>query len=320
VQTIRSLSPVPRPLEKYPDPNCSALRTAIAETYGLKTEQVFAGNGSDEVLAFAFMAFCDSIAAPDITYSFYPVWAKIYGIKYHTIPLNEDFTVPVKRFIATDKSVVLANPNAPTGIVLTAAEIELIVRTNPDKVVIIDEAYMDFDSGNNSAIPLIERYPNLLVVRTFSKSYSLAGLRVGYALGQEQLIRNLETVKNCVNSYTLGSLAQEGATAAIRDVGYFKRIIAKIIATRERTEHELYKLGFEVCPSAANFLFISHPEGHKFGAELTAYHASVLQSKLREAGVLVRYFDLPRIDNCLRVSIGAEDEMTRFTEILAALI
>jgi histidinol-phosphate aminotransferase len=309
-------------MELYPDPNCHMLRTAIAGTYGLEPEQVFTGNGSDEVLAFAFMAFFDSVAAPDITYSFYPVWARLYGIGYSTLPLNNDFTVPVKKFIDIRKNIVLANPNAPTGIVLSLAEIEVIVRTNADKVIIIDEAYMDFDTGSNSAIRLIDRYANLLVVRTFSKSYSLAGLRVGYALGQPQLIRGLETVKNCVNSYTLGTLAQVGAEAAIRDTAHFEQCTARIIATRERTEAALYKLGFECCPSSANFLFISHPKGGSGASSGTPHplHASVIQTKLREAGILTRYFNLPRIDNYLRVTIGTDDDMDKFTERLAELM
>jgi histidinol-phosphate aminotransferase len=320
VPTLRSLAPVPRPLELYPDPGCGTLCTAIAETYALTPEQVFVGNGSDEVLAFAFMAFCDTIAAPDITYSFYPVWARIYGIDYTTVPLNIDFTVPVTKFIGINKSIVLANPNAPTGIVMPLSEIDVIVRTNPDKAVIIDEAYMDFDSGNNSAIPLIAKYPNLLIVRTFSKSYSLAGLRVGYALGQPQLINGLETVKNCVNSYTLDTLAQAGAETAIRDTEYFKNTAAKIIATRERTAQKLRELGFKVCPSAANFLFISHPEGVANGTEPPPLHASVLQAKLREAGILTRHFNLPRIDNHLRVTIGTDEDMDKFTTRLEEIL
>ena len=284
----------------YPDPDCGALVEAIAARFSLGGKQIFVGNGSDEVLSMCFLAFFDSdrpILFPDITYSFYPVYAELYQQPYETVPLNEDFTVPVEAFLKPNGGVIIANPNAPTGIALPLAEIERIAAGNPSSVLIVDEAYIDF--GGETALPLIEKYRNLLIVRTASKAYSLAGLRVGWAMGHEDLIAALNTVKNSVNSYTLDRIAIAGGAAAIADGEYLKSCCERVIATRERSIAALKGLGFRCLPSSANFIFAAPT---KIGAE-------ELFKKLRERGVLVRYFNKPRIDGFLRISVGTDEEM-----------
>ena len=295
-------------LRLYPDPEASVLRQALARRYGVGENQIFVGNGSDEVLAFAFQAFFDEgaeIVFPDITYSFYPVYANLFGIKCRTVALNDDFTVPVDRLCGGNAGVVIANPNAPTGIELPQSDIVRILEANPDVAVIVDEAYVDF--GGTSAVALIDKYPNLLVVQTFSKSRALAGMRVGFAFGSENLIQAMNCVKNSFNSYTLDRLALAGAAAAAADEDYFQTQCAKVIATRERTAETLRANGFTVYPSKTNFIFVSHPKAA----------AKELFAGLRERGILVRYFDAPRIDNCLRVSIGTDADMDAF---LAAML
>lgn len=297
-------------LRLYPDPEALQLRQALARAYGLKEEQIFVGNGSDEVLAFAFQAFFsqgDEIVFPDITYSFYPVYANLFGIRCRTVPLKEDFTIPVEQMQGSN-GVVIANPNAPTGIELPQSELRRILEANQDVVVILDEAYVDF--GGESALPLIRQYPNLLVIQTCSKSRALAGLRVGFAFGDANLIQALNCVKNSINSYTLDRLALAGATAAVEDQAYFDAQRSKVMATRTRTTEELRKMGFQVLPSKANFIFIAHP----------TVPAKKLFTGLREKGVLVRYFDQPRIDNYLRVSIGTDQEMDEFLTAIRELI
>jgi histidinol-phosphate aminotransferase len=297
-------------LRLYPDPECSELRSALARRYGLKEEQVFVGNGSDEVLAFAFQAFFgvgDTIAFPDITYSFYPVYANMFGIQCKTVPLKEDFTVPVDALIGGNQGVVLANPNAPTGIELPERELRRLLAGNPEVVVIVDEAYVDF--GGQSAVALLDQFPNLLVVQTMSKSRSLAGMRLGFAFGSENLIQAINCVKNSINSYTLDRLAIAAGTAAVEDEAYFRECCGKVIATRERTAQGLRGLGFTVLPSSSNFVFASHPR----------YPAQALFEQLREAGILVRYFKQQRIDNFLRISIGTDSEMDRLLEVLGEL-
>lgn len=297
-------------LRLYSDPDAADLRAAIAKTYSVKPEQVFVGNGSDEVLAFAFQAFYSEgaeIVFPDITYSFYPVYANMFGICYRTVPLKDDFTVPVDALCGGNDGVVIANPNAPTGMELPQSEIRRILEANPNVVVIVDEAYVDF--GGESVLPLIEEYPNLLVVQTFSKSRALAGLRVGFAFGCENLIQALNCVKNSINSYTLDRLALAGAAASVADKEYFDVRCAKVMATRERTTEELRKQGFTVYPSKTNFIFVSHP----------VVPAKELFAGLREKGILVRYFAQPRIDNCLRVSIGTDEEMNAFLTAMREL-
>lgn len=296
-------------LRLYPDPDASLLRQALAKAYGVEENEIFVGNGSDEVLAFAFQAFFsqgDEIVFPDITYSFYPVYANLFGIRCRTVPLKEDFTVPVEQMRGS-QGVVIANPNAPTGIELPQSELRQILEANRDVVVIVDEAYVDF--GGESALPLIREYPNLLVVQTCSKSRALAGLRVGFAFGDANLIQALNCVKNSFNSYTLDRLALTGATAAVEDQAYFDTQRAKVMATRARTTEELQTMGFRVLPSKANFIFITHP----------TVPAQQLFAGLREKGVLVRYFNQPRIDNYLRVSIGTDQEMDAFLAAMREL-
>ncbi len=298
-------------LRLYPDPNCDGLKAAVAGKYGLESRQVFVGNGSDEVLAFAFMAFFNpgrEIVFPDITYSFYPVYADLFKLPYRTIPLDEDFNIPEEEFYRDNGGVVLSNPNAPTAGLLSLGAVARILEHNEDRVVIIDEAYIDF--GGESAIGLINRFPNLLVVRTFSKSHALAGLRVGFALGQEELIQGLERVKNSFNSYTLDRLAMAGAVEAIRDEAYFREITEKIKATRDRTSKRLEALDFKVLDSKANFLFVSHRQ----------VEAKVLFQQLREKGILVRYFNKPKIDNFLRVSIGTDGDMEALVKAAAEIV
>lgn len=287
-------------LRLYPDLDATALRQALAARHGVKLEQVFVGNGSDEVLAFAFQAFFDEeseIVFPDITYSFYPVYAALFGIRCRKTPLKDDFSVDVAALCSGNDGVVIANPNAPTGMELSQSEIVRILEANPNVVVIVDEAYVDF--GGQSAVRLIDRYPNLLVVQTFSKSRSLAGARIGYAMGNENLIQAINCVKNSFNSYTIDRLALAAGTASVEDEAYFRATCEKVIATRDRTADALREIGFIVYPSKTNFIFVTHP----------SIAAKTLFSGLREMGILVRYFDAPRIDNCLRITIGTDEEM-----------
>ena len=262
------------------------------------------------MLAPCFQAFDPDriLLFPDVTYSFYPVFAALYGLQYRQVPLDEGFGVPVESFLAPNGGVVLANPNAPTGRALSLCAIRRILEGNPGAVVLVDEAYVDF--GAESAVELIDRYPNLVVVQTLSKSRSLAGLRVGFALAQENLIAALNCVKNSFNSYPLDRLALAGAEGALRDPDYFRTTTAQIIATRDRTAARLKTLGFDVCESASNFLFIAHPKAP----------AKVLLDGLRERGILVRWWDQPRIRNHLRVSVGTQTEMDALYDALSELV
>lgn len=287
-------------LRLYPDPDCLSLRTALAKDKNLKPEQVFVGNGSDEILAFSYLAFMDGenpAIFPDITYSFYPVYAAFFGNNTRIVPVNEDFTIPLKALCRNDGTVVLTNPNAPTGIALPLSDVEKVLKANPDHVVIVDEAYVDF--GAESAVGLIDRYENLLVVQTCSKSRSLAGMRIGFAFGCESLIGALNAVKNSVNSYTLDRMALAAAQAAVEDKAYTDDTCSRVSNTREITAGKLKNMGFTVLPSKANFLFASHEKVP--GAELF--------QALREKGVLVRYFNKPRIHNFLRITVGTPEEM-----------
>ena len=299
-------------LRLYPDPSCSALVEKAAAYYGVRPDRVFVGNGSDEVLAFAFAAFFSPdgppIRFPDITYSFYKVYAALYRIPYETVPLDGDFRVPLEALEGDSGGIVLPNPNAPTGRPIGTDEAAALVSRNAGRVVILDEAYIDF--GGSSAVRLVADHPNLLVVHTLSKSRSLAGLRVGIAIGHPDLIDGLNRVKNSFNSYTIDRLALAGAAAAFDDEAYFKETTSKVVATRERTIAALRKLGFRVIDSLANFVFASHP----------AYDAERLFLDLRESGVLVRYFKQPRIDNFLRISIGTDDEMDVLIRTLEMLL
>ncbi|CAM4352855.1 histidinol-phosphate aminotransferase [Paenibacillus endophyticus] len=298
-------------LRLYPDPTCEDLVKAAAAYYGLPAGQVFAGNGSDEILAFAFAAFFDpakKLLFPDITYSFYKVYAKLYGLRAELIPLDEQFQVRVEDFRVDNGGIVVPNPNAPTAELLPLDDIRKLLADHPDQVVIIDEAYIDF--GGQSAIELIGDYPNLLVVQTLSKSRSLAGLRVGFAFGSEELIEGLNRIKNSFNSYTIDRLALAGAVAAIEDDDYFKGTTAKVVATRERVTEQLLAMDFKVTDSKANFVFISH----------NRLEAQVIFQQLRDKGVLVRYFNQPRIDGYLRVSIGTDEEMDAFIQALQEIV
>ena len=295
----------------YPDPECLDLRTAIARREGLDTAQVFCGNGSDEILAFAFQAFFDpdrEVVFPKITYSFYPVYTDFFGLNRREVPMNPDFTDPVDLLCGNNGGVVLANPNAPTGIAVGLDTVEKLLRANPDVVVIVDEAYVDF--GVDSAVGLISRYPNLLVVQTASKSRALAGLRVGWAMGAPGLIDGLRCVRDSINSYTVDRLAQAGAAAAIRDEEYFQTIRRRVMDTRRRTEQILKEKGFTVLPSQANFLFVSYP----------GRDGKALLDGLRERGVLVRWWDKPEIRDWLRISVGTDQEMAALTAALEDLV
>ncbi|MBP3039571.1 histidinol-phosphate transaminase [Bacillaceae bacterium Marseille-Q3522] len=290
-------------LRLYPDPNCDELRETIAGNFGLSSDQVFIGNGSDEVLCFSFMSFFSTdrpVLFADITYTFYKVYAGLCQLKTKIIPLDDDFNFPVSAFCKDNGGIVIPNPNAPTGKLLPLSLIKKILEANRDNVVIIDEAYIDF--GGESSVPLICEYPNLLVIQTMSKYRSLAGLRIGYALGNRELIEGLNRLKNSFNSYTIDRLALAGAKAAIEDQHYFQHTAEKIIATRELTIGELRKLGFHIIPSQANFIFITHP----------FKQAGQLFQQLKSKGILVRYFNKPRISNYLRVSIGTDEEMKQF--------
>lgn len=298
-------------LALYPDANGKALKSALAGRFGLKPSQVFLGNGSDDVLALAFQSFFCSdepVLYPDITYSFYPVWCDLFRIPYETVPLDENFCVNVRDYDRPNGGVVLPNPNAPTGRGLSPDVLEDLLQHNADCVVIIDEAYVDF--GAQSAVPLLEKYENLLVVQTMSKSRSLAGLRIGYALGSETLIATLEAVKNSYNSYTMDAVALAAGEAAVRDEAYFQDTCRKVIATRERTADALRGLGFIVPPSLTNFLFVTHP----------AKKAPDIFQYLRGRGIFIRYFKLPRIDNYLRITVGTDAQMDKLVDALRAFL
>lgn len=298
-------------LRLYPDPECLDLRTAIAQREGLDVNQVFCGNGSDEILAFAFQAFFDpdrEVVFPRITYSFYPVYTDFFGLNRREVPMNSDFTDPIELLCGNNGGVVLANPNAPTGIAVGLDTVEKLLKANPDVVVIVDEAYVDF--GADSAVGLISRYPNLLVVQTASKSRALAGLRVGWAMGNAGLIDGLRCVRDSINSYTVDRLAQAGAAAAIRDEAYFQSVRRRVIDTRRRTEQTLKEKGFTVLPSQANFLFVSYP----------GRDGRALLDGLRERGLLVRWWDRPEIRDWLRISVGTDQEMEALIAALEELV
>lgn len=302
-------------LERYPDPESVALREAVAAYHGLTRDQVFAGNGSDEVLAHAFFAFfqqAEPLLFPDVTYSFYRVYAQLYGIECALQPVDDALTIDVHAMAARAAQgcggFVIANPNAPTGRSLPLADIERLLVACPARVVLVDEAYVDF--GAQSAVSLIARYPNLLVVQTLSKSRSLAGLRVGFACGQAPLIDALTRVKNSFNSYPIDRLASAGAVAALEDEAWFQQTRDAIVDTREGLVLQLEDLGFEVQPSHANFVFVRHP----------AHDAAALAAALRERAVLVRHFRQPRIDQYLRISIGTRAQCSALVDALATIV
>jgi len=298
-------------LRLYPDPRASALRETIAAHYGVAPEEVFVGNGSDEVLAHTFQALLKHDAPllfPDITYSFYPVYCGLYGIRYEEVPLDAAMRVQIADYRRPCSAILLPNPNAPTGIGLPRDAIEALVAERPDRLVVIDEAYVDF--GAESAVPLVARHDNLLIVQTLSKSRALAGLRVGFAVGQRPLIEALERVKDSFNSYPLDCLAIAGAVAAIKDDAWFQETRQRIMANRQSLVRALSELGFEVLPSMANFVFARH-RSHS-GADLAA--------RLRQRGVLVRHFQKRRIEDFLRITVGTEEQCSRVIALLRGLI
>jgi histidinol-phosphate aminotransferase len=298
-------------LKLYPDPSALALRQSIARFYGVEADEVFVGNGSDEVLAHAFVALLNHeqpLLYPDITYSFYPTYCRLFGIEAVEIPLKDDFTIDLADYVRPAGAIILPNPNAPTGIGLPLAAIEKLVAEHPDQPVVVDEAYIDF--GGESAIPLTKKYDNLLVVHTLSKSRSLAGLRVGYAIGQRPLIDALERVKDSFNSYPLDRVAQAGAAAAVDDRAWFDETRGKVIETRERVTGALRQRGFEVLPSQANFVFARHP-GHS---------GEALAKGLRDRAVLVRHFAKPRISDFLRITIGTPEECDRLIAAVEEIV
>ena len=302
-------------LQLYPDPESTVLRQAIADHHGLVAKHVFLGNGSDEVLAHAFFAFFQQagpLLMPDISYSFYQVYCRLYNIAVEAIPLTAEMRIDVSTYARPSASevagVVIANPNAPTGIGLPLAGVEQLLRLHPDRVVLVDEAYVDF--GGESAIPLIAQYPNLLVVHTLSKSRSLAGLRIGFACGQTHLIDALERVKNSFNSYPVDRLAMAGGVAAYADQAYFEQTRQAVMSSREGLVLAMEDLGFAVLPSQANFIFAKHP----------AYDAALLAANLRKLGVLVRHFKLSRIEQYLRISIGTPEQCDRLIRGLEGIL
>ncbi|MFW2371668.1 MAG: histidinol-phosphate transaminase [Gammaproteobacteria bacterium] len=298
-------------LRLYPDPNSDQLKAAIADYHAVDSSQVFVGNGSDEVLAHSFQALLKHdkpLLFPDISYSFYPVYCGLYDIDYRTVPLNQQFEIDVEDYLAVNGGIIFPNPNAPTGRLLALKQIQQLLKQNTDSVIIVDEAYIDF--GGETAIKLVNQYANLLVIQTFSKSRSLAGLRIGFAVGHADLIEALERVKNSFNSYPMDRLATPAAVAALKDQDYFEQCRQKIINTRSMLITHLAQLGFEVLPSAANFVFTRHPQ----------FAAVELADGLRQRSIIVRHFKQPRIDEFLRISIGTDEEIQALCTALTDII
>lgn len=298
-------------LRLYPDPEAAKLKQTVADYYGLQPDQVFAGNGSDEVLAHAFAAFFQGKTAllmPDISYGFYPVYCRLYNVQPRIIPLNQQYMIDPAEYTGAGAGVIFPNPNAPTGLLLSLAQIEVILQANPDSVVLIDEAYIDF--GGESAVSLIPHYPNLLVVQTLSKSRSLAGMRIGLALGQPELIEGLNRVKDSFNSYPLDQAAQAAAMAAFNDESYFRQVCEQIKSNRRELIQSLEALGFVVLPSAANFVLAQHPK----------HDAQALYQALHQAGIIVRHFQQHRINQFLRISIGTQLQQKQLIETLISLM
>jgi len=308
-KVIEALEGKAETLRLYPDPECGELRSAIAQVHGIETEQIIAGNGSDELLAFIFQGFCPKGAAfADITYGFYKVWAQLYGVNAKIVPLREDFTLCLEDYRGLNETIFIANPNAPTGIALDPRDIAALAKEKPERLVVVDEAYVDF--GAESCIRFIDELSNLLVVRTFSKSRNLAGGRVAFAAGSREIIADLNRIKYSFNPYNLNRLSQIAGTASVLDIQYFSECCSKIISTRERSAGELRALGFEMTESRTNFLFVRHPRLK--GAEL--------YKKLRGRGILVRHFGGERIEDYVRITIGSDKEMDALIEALAAIL
>lgn len=295
----------------YPDPEASVLVDAIAENYGVKPEQVFVGVGSDDVISMAFLTFFNSdkpVLFPDVTYSFYDVWAEVYRIPYKQMPLDENFRINAKDYMTENGGIIFPNPNAPTGVLESVDMIEEIVKANPDSVVMIDEAYIDF--GGKSCLPLIEKYDNLLVIQTFSKSRSMAGMRIGYAMGNEKLIKYMNDVKFSINSYTMNHITQICGAEAVKDKAYFEEHVNKIINSREYTKKKLTELGFTFPDSMSNFIFAKHESAD----------ANEIFAKLKEKKIFVRHWNKPRISDYLRISIGTPEEMEKLISALGEIL
>ena len=304
---IRLAAQAAENLQLYSDPECKKLVEIAAEQFSINDDQIVFTNGSDDVLNFAFMAFCDDktpAVFPDITYGFYSVFAQLNNIQYRQIPLNDDFTINIDDYKNADATIFIANPNAPTGIALTLSQIEEIVKSNPNNVVVIDEAYVDF--GTDSAITLIDKYNNLLVTQTFSKSRSLAGARLGFAVGSKELIRDLNTIRYSTNPYNINSMTMAAGIGTLMDKDYTKENCKKIINTREWTVSQLNKLGFVQTNSITNFLFAKHPQ----------YKGKDIYLKLKEKGVLVRHFDSDKLTEYNRITIGSDEQMKIFIDTL----
>lgn len=298
-------------LRLYPDPSSDELVGALAKRYGVKPSQVFVGVGSDDVISMCFLTFFNSdkpIVFPDITYSFYDVWANVYNIPFETNPLDENFFINENDYFCENGGIIFPNPNAPTGVFESLDKIEKIIKANPDVIVIIDEAYIDF--GGESCIPLLEKYDNLIVVQTFSKSRSMAGARIGFAIGSERLIKYLNDVKFSINSYTMNCLTQKIGVEAVRDEDYFKKIVDKIISTRENAKIRLKELGFDFSDSMSNFIFASHNK----------IPAKEIFEELKKKNIFVRYWNKPRINNYLRITIGTDEEMEKLFEALESIV
>lgn len=298
-------------LRLYSDPECKYLREALAKRYGVAPKNVMVGNGSDEILSFAFMAFCDKdmgVSYPDISYGFYPVFADIHGIPKREIPLRSDLAICVEAYYDAGTAIVIANPNAPTGICLPIADIEDIIKSNSNNVVVIDEAYIDF--GGESCIPFTVKYDNLLVIQTYSKSRSLAGARLGYAIGNEELIEDLEKLRYSTNPYNVNRLTLLAGTAALIGQAYYDNNNREIIQTREYAILKLKRLGFEQTDSKANFIFARHPK----------LKGKELYQGLRERGILVRHFDKPRIADFVRITVGTKDQMDSLLIVLKEML
>ncbi|MBE5785323.1 MAG: histidinol-phosphate transaminase [Clostridiales bacterium] len=298
-------------LNLYSDPTGRRLREALAELYGLQRENVILANGSDEILSFAFMAFADKetpVAFPAISYGFYPVYADLYGLEATKVPLLPDFSVDVEALAAAKGMIVIANPNAPTGIALSLDKIEYLLKSDRDRIVLVDEAYVDF--GAESALPLLQKYDNLLIIRTYSKSRSMAGARLGFAFGSPEIIADLETIRYSTNPYNLDRLALLLGEAAVKDDGYYKRNCEKIAATRAAAEKRLKEMGFTMTPSTTNFLFVKHP----------AVSGETLYLGLKERGVLVRHFNKPLIQDYLRITVGTPEQMETLFAAIADML
>ncbi len=309
VQAQRAAAEQLESLRLYPDPAATCLKAPLAESFGVLPENVFVANGSDEVLAFCFMALCPKGASfADITYGFYSVYAALYGVDAEIIPLSDDFSIDVSEYMGEERTIFIANPNAPTGIALSLEVVEKLVAQNSQRLVIIDEAYVDF--GAQSAVPLTKKYDNLMVVGTFSKSRAMAGARLGYAVANRELIADLERIKFSFNPYNVSRPTMAAGAAAIADVAYFEQCIDKVVATRQWTNEQLKSLGFELTDSRANFIFARH----------TRMNAQDIYEKLKQKGILVRWFDAPRIRNFLRISIGTDENMRALVDAVKHIL